>query len=432
MPRHIQLDEDGDPATHSATVFVKAPEHAYAAVYSPLRQYLRRLVTTQVDREMPYLANIQQRFRTPALDCFFVLTGMLGNHAFFLLGLPFLHFYGLGVFARGLTAVVLWSVYFSGVVKDYIGSHRPVSPPVVQITRSPAHILEYGFPSSHTTYVVAAIGYLSYFMLNIWDTPLIWTGILWGVGLIIVVGRIYCGLHSFIDVVGGTVIGLMEAALFVVFYDKLDELSISSAGPLYISAILYMALSTIPRSLDLCPCCVDTFCATSVTLGLSVSAWIYARLPFLWHDNHHDRIAWDHSLTHAQNAMRCLSALTVIVLWKALSKPWIVSVIKSFMSTPAEPVTVVPGSPCSSADGTDTTVYSGPTTSLVDNAIVADLPKEHYPIPSAEDIKAGRYGTYTLMASAENLARVPIYTGIGLLVGIGAPLMFHYLGLAPT
>ncbi|KAJ1856600.1 Long-chain base-1-phosphate phosphatase [Coemansia sp. RSA 638] len=268
MPPHFQLDEDND-VIHNAEAFSLAPESAYQAVYSPLRLYLRQLVVDEVKRENPKLAAIQHRYRSPGLDRLFVFSGMLGNHSFFMIALPFFHTFGMGAFARGLTFVVLWSIYFSGAVKDYISAPRPASPPVVQITRSPAHTLEYGFPSTHTTYAVATIVYISHFMLNVWHISTVWVGLMWVCGATIVAGRIYCGLHSFIDVVGGIVIGAIEALGFVFFFDRLDALMLSTAGPLYSVAIFYFAMSSIPRSLDPCPCCIDSFCATSVTLGLS-------------------------------------------------------------------------------------------------------------------------------------------------------------------
>ncbi|KAJ2161597.1 Long-chain base-1-phosphate phosphatase [Coemansia sp. RSA 552] len=405
MPPRFQLDEDDDDG-HGGVAFVKAPESAYEAVYSPTRLFLRRLVVKEVEREVPQLAAIQRRFRTPALDRLFVFTGMLGNHSFFMLALPFLHVFGLGVFARGLTFVVLWSIYLSGIVKDYVSAPRPASPPVAQITRSPAHTYEYGFPSSHTTYVVATLLYISHYMLNVWGTSALWVGAMWVGGSVVIVGRIYCGLHSFIDVIGGIVIGSAEALAFVFFYERLDALILSTGGPLYIIAILYAALTAIPRSLDLCPCCIDSFCATSVTLGVSISAWIYARLPFLWHNGHHEYIAWDASLTLAQNTLRCAIAVALVVAWKLTSKPAMVALVRRLFPGKYMP------SPCSDSD--------------------SDPKKSRYAIPSERSIKTGRYGTYAIMAAHENLARIPIYTGIPIAACFVGPVLYHVLGLAPN
>ncbi|KAJ2460509.1 Long-chain base-1-phosphate phosphatase [Coemansia sp. RSA 2424] len=441
MPPRFQLDEDIDAAA-KPTLSLNAPESAYQAVYSPTRLLLRRIVVEEVEREMPQLAAIQKRYRTPALDRLFVLTGMLGNHTFFLLALPFLHVFGLGLFARGLTFVVLWSVYLSGAAKDYISAPRPASPPVTQITQSPAHTLEYGFPSSHTAYVVASIAYCSYYMLGVWGTGFAWPCALWAVGLVVIIGRIYCGLHSFVDVAGGAAIGLAEALAFIMFYDQVDALLLSAAGPLYMSAFVYLALRAIPPSLDLCPCCIDSVCATSVTLGLAVGTWIYARLPFLWHNGYHDRIAWDKSLTLSQNVLRCLIVIALIVAWKLASKPVMIGVAKRLVpAVPGEAIAPGASTPGSESDaGSDTASEVGYTRAAqaghgfkdCDSAEVAAYLDKNYPIPTADCIKAGRYGTYEIMVSAENIARVPIYAGIGVIACAVAPVVYYYLDLLPV
>ncbi|KAJ1853768.1 Long-chain base-1-phosphate phosphatase [Coemansia sp. RSA 2703] len=412
MPPRFQLDEDDDP-THEAAMFVKAPEEAYAAVYSPFRQRLRQLVMQEVEREMPALISIQQQYRSPLLDHLFVLTGMLGNHAFFMLALPFLHVFGGGMFSRGLTFVVLWSIYFSGWVKDYISAPRPASPPIVHITRSPAHTFEYGFPSSHTTYVVATIIYITHFMLNEWGTPLNGVLAFWTVGCFIVVGRIYCGLHSFIDVIGGGVIGVIEAFTMIAFYPQFDTLLLTTPGPLYLMTILYVALTNIPRSLDLCPCCVDSYCATSVTLGLAIGTWIHSRLPFLWHNGFADKIAWDSSLTILQNTLRCSIALVLVVTWKLASKRPMIALVRRFLPQ---------------------TSFSNDAmqSEKLSSDIVDSQKAGNYRIPAPGSVSAGHYGTHELMVTCENIARIPIYSGIGVMVYVVAPILFSIFGLMPV
>ncbi|KAJ1896047.1 Long-chain base-1-phosphate phosphatase [Kickxella alabastrina] len=434
MAHLFQLDEDDDP-THEAAVFVKVPEHVYAAVYSPLRQKVRQAVAREVEREMAALVEIQRRYRSDVLDTLFVLTGMLGNHAFFMLALPFLHVFGGGQFARGLTFVVLWSIYFSGWVKDYVSAPRPASPPIAQITRSPAHTFEYGFPSSHTTYVVATILYISHFMMHVWGSSLVSIVVFWAVGVFIVVGRIYCGLHSFIDIVGGIGIGVVEALGFVAFYPRIDALLLSTPGPLYMAVVLYLALKNIPRSLDLCPCCVDSFCATSVTLGLAVGTWVHARTPFLWHNGVVDSIAWDSSLTPAQNALRCSIVLVLVVAWKLGSKAPMIALVQGLSLCP------VPC--CDGADGSklDIGAEIKPecTDTLLDSiSVKPKLSEENaayikdYLVPSPGSIAAGHYGTHKLMVTPENFVRVPIYAGLGIVIYVAAPMLFYLLGLMPA
>ncbi|KAJ2857573.1 Long-chain base-1-phosphate phosphatase [Coemansia erecta] len=422
MPPRFQLDEDDD-SVHEAAVFIKAPEYAYAAVYSPLRQRIRQAVVQEVEREIPLLAAIQKRYRSPLLDHIFILTGMLGNHAFFMLALPFLHLFGGGMFSRGLTFVVLWSIYFSGWAKDYISAPRPASPPIAQITRSPAHTFEYGFPSSHTTYVVATIIYITHFMLYEWDSSLASALILWIVGLFIVVGRIYCGLHSFVDVAGGIVIGSVEALAFIKFYSQLDALLLSTPGPLYMAAILYVALKNIPKALDLCPCCIDSYCATSVTLGLALGTWMHARLPFLWWNGVSDSIAWDSSLSPLKSAVRCAIGLVLVVAWKLGSKKSVTAMVHNYFFDPLQ-------SDCDSSFSLSSDDKNTATPSL--KAAKDSLDQPSFLIPSQSAISESSYGTHQLMASSENIARIPIYAGIGIMVYVVAPVLFYFLDLNPV
>ncbi|KAJ1965252.1 Long-chain base-1-phosphate phosphatase [Dipsacomyces acuminosporus] len=441
MPPRFQLDEDKVTA-HDPRLFVRVPEAAYEAIYSPARRYIRQIVSDEVEREMPTLVAIQEKYRSPMLDKVFVITGLLGNHAFFLIAIPFLHVFGLGQFARGMTNTVMWSTYFSGFAKDYVSAPRPKSPPITQITRNPAHIFEYGFPSSHTSYIVSTVLYMTYYMLAVWNASLFWVCMLWTLGAIVVAGRIYCGLHSFVDVAGGAVIGTTLALVLVCFHEQFDVLILSTAGPLYIAGIVYVALTSIPRSLDMCPCCVDSFCGTSVSLGVTIGAWVHARLPFLHANGQLDRIAWSTSLTLTQNTLRAIVCVVLVVVWKVASKPILVSLVKCLVAgdklPAATPDYLDSGSAtdvesetegdCRKAADVQARDSSSDSSSTSSSTVSLD---NDYVIPPAKDIRAGRYGTHEMMASAENIARIPIYAGIGFIVHAVAPVFYCLLGLMP-
>ena len=51
--------------------------------------------------ETPYLAWMQHKLRTPALDSYFAITANLGTHTFFMIGLPMLFWCGYASFAKG-------------------------------------------------------------------------------------------------------------------------------------------------------------------------------------------------------------------------------------------------------------------------------------------------------------------------------------------
>ena len=68
----------------------------------PRWRYLVRLTMLPLIRwETPYLAWIQHKLRTPALDSYFAITANLGTHTFFMIGLPMLFWCGYASFAKG-------------------------------------------------------------------------------------------------------------------------------------------------------------------------------------------------------------------------------------------------------------------------------------------------------------------------------------------
>jgi len=58
------------------------------------RFLLREKLIPIVRWETPLLADLQERFRTPALDSYFAFTANLGTHTFFMIILPILFWSG--------------------------------------------------------------------------------------------------------------------------------------------------------------------------------------------------------------------------------------------------------------------------------------------------------------------------------------------------
>lgn len=67
----------------------------------PWRYDLRQRMLPMVRWETPYLAYLQDKFRTPALDSYFAITANLGTHTFFMIGLPILFWCGYPAFGKG-------------------------------------------------------------------------------------------------------------------------------------------------------------------------------------------------------------------------------------------------------------------------------------------------------------------------------------------
>jgi membrane-associated phospholipid phosphatase len=87
--------------------------------------------------------------------------------------------------------------------------------------------LEYGFPSTHTSNATSiALYLLSYLFISDWSTT---AKILSVCGLAVylfsvVFGRLYCGMHTKTDILGGTVIGIAVWGVQWSFHDTIDAL----------------------------------------------------------------------------------------------------------------------------------------------------------------------------------------------------------------
>src|SRR6266536_5141542 len=88
--------------------------------------------------------------------------------------------------------------------------------------------LEYGFPSTHSTNAVSVAVY-ALFALNSPDTSVtgrtnIMIQILFSwYAFSIVLGRLYCGMHGFFDVIIGSLLGVLLGVIQCVYDDAFDE-----------------------------------------------------------------------------------------------------------------------------------------------------------------------------------------------------------------
>lgn len=137
-----------------------------------------------------------------------------------------------------------YGIYAANFLKDLLCLPRPQSPPVVKLSSS--HHVEYGFPSSHTVnsanlvpiflrtfvppihllsqpfftlfYYVATsaepVPPVKLFLLTLFAT--LFAGS-------ICFSRVYCGMHSVIDVVGGLALGMLILIPFCVYMADIDN-----------------------------------------------------------------------------------------------------------------------------------------------------------------------------------------------------------------
>ncbi|CAL9731683.1 dihydrosphingosine 1-phosphate phosphatase Ysr3p [Monosporozyma unispora] len=264
-----------DPGNHESDHF-KSKMH-------PLRFKLRQYMTRFTDHQSEYLAEWQRKHSTPFRDYFFPYTALMGSHTFYVVFLPMPVWFGYFELTRDLVYILGYSIYLSGFLKDFWCLPRPRSPPVKRSTLSEYTAKEYGAPSSHSANAMGASMYLIYctwfcssFSLT---SKIFFTGLAFAYYLTLILGRIYCGMHGILDLVSGTICGVIcfvsRLGLSYLFRDfKSGEYL---WFPLFSVVLGLTLLYKHVRPVDECPCFVDSVAFIGVASGYEIGDWIIQR-----------------------------------------------------------------------------------------------------------------------------------------------------------
>lgn len=236
---------------------------------------------------------------------------------------------------RRMVHVLASGVFFSGFIKDLLCLPRPLSPPLQRITMSGSAALEYGFPSTHLTNAVSVAIY-ALAALNSPDstvgagTNTFLQGLMYLYVGSIVLGRLYCGMHGFFDVVIGCIIGTLIAFVQCSYGDKFDEYVLAgSVSHVIIVTLVVLALVRLhPEPADDCPCFDDSISFAGVFLGAQFAGWQFA----------HSSVAWTEpwlatapyrfeSLGVSKTVLRILLGVLVIFAWRETMKPFLLRVL---------------------------------------------------------------------------------------------------------
>ncbi|KAH7115953.1 sphingosine-1-phosphate phosphohydrolase-like protein [Dendryphion nanum] len=301
----------------------------YARALPAWRNALRQRLIPIVRWETPYLALLQDTIRTPALDSYFAFTANLGTHTFFMVFLPILFWCGYTNIGRAMVHMLAAGVFFSGFLKDMLCLPRPLSPPLYRISMSGSAALEYGFPSSHSTNAVSVAIYAIYMLKNSPEphhptVNMAFQALFYFYAVSIVFGRLYCGMHGFLDVIIGSIIGAMIAVVQLMFGDRFD--SWIPAGPfmnpLIAILVILVFIRIHPEPADDCPCFDDSISFNGVVIGCQLGAWHYARTGF----------AIDHPIPSTvpfslqeigmiKATIRIVVGVVIVFFWRAAMKP---------------------------------------------------------------------------------------------------------------
>ncbi|KAF4126340.1 acidPPc [Geosmithia morbida] len=294
------------------------------------RYDLRQSVLPLIRWETPYLAWLQEKLRTPALDSYFAITANLGTHTFFMVGLPICFWCGYPALGKGLVHILALGVFWTGFIKDFYSLPRPLSPPLNRITMSGSAALEYGFPSTHSANALSVAVY-GILLLHSPDNSLAPTTKLalevlaYFYSASIVVGRLYCGMHGFLDVVVGSVLGTVISLLEFSLGPPLDEYMHTSSwvAPVIAGVVIVILVRIHPEPADDCPCFDDSVAFAGVVIGLEAGTWTYGRIPNDPWDMHAygNKTVDVASLGPAVNVARIVLGSLIVFLWRETMKP---------------------------------------------------------------------------------------------------------------
>ncbi|KAH9025948.1 hypothetical protein EDB85DRAFT_2149400 [Lactarius pseudohatsudake] len=267
----------------------RLPEEIYTSTLPSWRAAVRRQCLAVVERESEIIAQWQSRVRTPWLDTYFLHTSMLGTHTFFLVFLPAFFFFGHDDLGRGLCYALAFGVYMSSYLKDLVCSPRPYAPPVVRLTVGNHH-LEYGLPSTHSTNSTSMALFLGAHVYDLHRLGTLsttafatWVVVLFIYVFSIVVGRLYTGMHGFMDCSVGIILGIISWLLQHLVMPEVEKWVQSSdwSAPLVVTVVCLLLVNQHPSPVDDCPCFEDAIAFASVILGIITSFWCSKRVPAL-------------------------------------------------------------------------------------------------------------------------------------------------------
>lgn len=220
-------------------------------------------------------------------------------------------------------------VFWSGFLKDMLCLPRPLSPPLSRITMSGSAALEYGFPSSHSTNAVSVAVYAiqmlrsypdqSYSSLNFAGQMLFYF-----YAVSIVFGRLYCGMHGFLDVVVGSHLGALIAVIQLMWGERLDAWIFNDTylNITIVTLVVFVLVRIHPEPADDCPCFDDSMAFAGVVVGVNIGAWHYARTGFAIDFPIPSTVPFDLKIMGILIAsLRIVVGVVIIFLWRATMKP---------------------------------------------------------------------------------------------------------------
>lgn len=222
-------------------------------------------------------------------------------------------------------------VFWSGFIKDMVCLPRPLSPPLQRITMSGSAALEYGFPSTHSTNAISVAFYFLYQIHtsteDVDSTQKTIAFVLgYGYAISIILGRMYCGMHGFFDVVFGGALGAILAAVQLAYGQAFDDwiAADSWTHPAIVILALMAAVRFHPEPADNCPCFDDSVAFAGVLMGAEVAHWHFSKTSFAAPNQPPATVFFElDTLGWPKTVIRIIGGVVIIFLWRAAMKPFL-------------------------------------------------------------------------------------------------------------
>ena len=226
-------------------------------------------------------------------------------------------------------------VFFTGFIKDMASLPRPLSPPLHRITMSGSAALEYGFPSTHSANAVSVAVY-ALFSIRSPDcqlqesTKVILEIASYSYAFSIILGRLYCGMHGFFDVIIGSIIGAVISTIECTYGSSIDHYLHSSSwvAPTIVALIIIILIRIHPEPADDCPCFDDSVAFAGVMIGIELGGWHYAAGNWAWDVPVPATVPFD--LKHMgwlTVILRVVVGVIVIFAWREVMKPTLLKML---------------------------------------------------------------------------------------------------------
>lgn len=193
--------------------------------------------------------------------------------------------------------------------------------------------LEYGFPSTHSANAVSVAVYALLCLRSSPDSDAAATEALFSAStrlglealsyfyaVSIIFGRLYCGMHGFVDVAVGSVLGAVIS--LVEWYGwPIVEAYVHASGwgaILLLMLVIIVLIRIHPEPADDCPCFDDSVSFAGVLMGLEAATWHLGR------SAQHAHTLWPFDLAALGwqvAAARIVAGILAILAWKEAAKP---------------------------------------------------------------------------------------------------------------